>query len=215
MCDALAGVPASACTQVGAYEGDNGVLDDNQTSDVFDIVVDIRSGVDFTYLLDIPQCDGSLYTAPPTNPPPPPRPPELVCASEILYSDAILASTDPHEVVNSCPACHIFYNPALAVTIDMVISERIDTTVPVIPARLNYMLGGVIVDSYDLIDADDSNGNRLGDGVQAGGSYRVELPATGLEYGREADFDSVSIEWVRSDRFAASLLIVDEVTVRP
>ncbi|MEJ7734040.1 MAG: hypothetical protein WKG00_33205 [Polyangiaceae bacterium] len=97
----------------------------------------------------------------------------------------------------------------------MVISENIDTTVPVVPARLNYMLGRVIVDSYDLVEADDTNGNRLGDGVQPGRSYRVELRAPGLEYGRDGDFDSVSIEWVRSDRFAASLLIVDEVNVRP
>jgi hypothetical protein len=50
----------------------------------------------------------------------------------------------------------------------------------------------------------------------------VELPRaarldddTGAPLVHEVDFDAVSIEWVRSDLFATSLLIIDEVTVRP
>jgi hypothetical protein len=107
------------------------------------------------------------------------------------------------------------------VTIDMVIPNDLVMTAPVVPATLNYLWRGRIVASYNLTEASDVLGNRLGVGVEAGRSYRVEMPpaedrempGVPLEY--EVDFDSVSIEWVRSDMFATSVLIIDEVTARP
>jgi hypothetical protein len=222
MCDSLewAGAPLDCevqVEQVDKYAGENAVLDDFQTQDVFQIVVDKRIGTNFTEVLDSPACEGLLFVEDPSSPPAD----ELICPSELLYSDAILASTDPHDAVPVCPACHIFYNSQDEVVIDMVISRDLVSTVPVVPATLNYLWGGEVVSSYGLVEAEDGAGNRLGDGVLAGRSYRVGMPraedpdepGAPLEY--QVDFDAVSIEWVRSDMFATSLLIVDEVTVRP